>query len=273
MVKCWLAAAAAALVLSPEAQAAPAEPTGQWVVNFDEAQCIASRRYGEDTLVIKAPPLGEVVQMALFTKGGVGKPQQAEGSIRLDGGMPIRLSALVFDTTKGRELIHTVNVTVADFAKVRAAKRLQWRFMGANRDLTLKGMEPMAKVMDECVANLRKVWNVPANLGFDGVAESPEPRPTGGNRAEENLARFFRSEDYPDVAIRGDQDGVVAFALLVNEQGRVADCTVVKTSGVASLDAQSCIILRQRARFEPARDATGTSVKDAKTGRIRWRLP
>ena len=66
--------------------------------------------------------------------------------------------------------------------------------------------------------------------------------------------------------------GVVAFALLVNEQGRVADCTVIKTSGAAALDAQSCIVLRQRATFHPALDPAGKPAKDALVGRIRWKL-
>ena len=266
---------AAAVALSfPSAALAkePAPPTSKWVVNFSDAQCVATRQYGEDFLVVKVPPLGDVVQLALFTKGSVSGPDQVEGSLRVDGGTPIKVSALLFNADKSRQMIHSVNLPRETFGQVQNGRELHWRFSDANRTVTLKGMNSLMKVMDECVADLRKVWNVRHEKIDDPSEKVAAATPAGWTRAKANLAKYFDSDDYPGVAMQGNQDGLVAFALLVNEQGRVADCTVVKTSGVAALDAQSCILLRQRARFEPARDASGQPVKDALIGRIRWRL-
>lgn len=266
-------AAAVALSLPPAAVAKePVPPTSKWVVNFSDAQCVASRQYGDDFLVVKVPPLGEVVQLALFSKGSVRGPDQVEGSLRVDGGEPIKISALLFESGDKRQMIHSVNLPLDTFAQIRSGRELQWRLPGVTRTMTVTGMNPLMRVMDECVADLRKVWNVRRqSIDEPAPAEAVAPgwTPARGTR---RLASWLEDDDYPGVAIQGNQDGVVAFALLVNEQGRVADCTVIKTSGAAALDAQSCIVLRQRATFHPALDPAGKPAKDALVGRIRWKL-
>jgi len=66
--------------------------------------------------------------------------------------------------------------------------------------------------------------------------------------------------------------GSVAFVLLIDEEGKVADCTVTETSGVASLDAQSCAIVKERAKFKPATGLDGKPSKSSYFQRISWRL-
>ena len=87
-----------------------------------------------------------------------------------------------------------------------------------------------------------------------------------------NLQGLIRPEDYPDSAVRQMKSGTVAFVMLVNEQGRVADCTVVETSGVAALDAQSCAIMAERARFKPGIGMDGKPAKSVFKQRITWRV-
>ena len=42
----WAVTAAAVAIVPQNALAAPLTPTGRWVVDFDAAQCLASREYG-----------------------------------------------------------------------------------------------------------------------------------------------------------------------------------------------------------------------------------
>lgn len=97
--------------------------------------------------------------------------------------------------------------------------------------------------------------------------------PPTAARAEANLASYFSDVDYPAEAIRAGEQGLVAFRLQVAADGAVTTCTVEKSSGSASLDAATCRIMSERARFTPARDANGQATTDSFTGRIRWRLP
>jgi TonB family protein len=168
-------------------------------------------------------------------------------------------------TPKGsKERVYLLNMPSVDFASVRQAKALSVRSEGLNETFALSDMEPLLRIMDECVADLRRVFNVGA-AGTDPVSLR--------SRAKANLASLFSDQDYPDVAVMEGQSGKVAFALLIDEDGRVADCTIVATSGVPSLDAQACALLKIRAKFEPALDKDGRPAKDSAVGRIIWRMP
>lgn len=92
-------------------------------------------------------------------------------------------------------------------------------------------------------------------------------------RAKANLTGLFSDQDYPAAALAAREQGPVGFALDVGANGRVTHCTVTQSSGSASLDDTTCVLLRSRARFTPATDAGGAPVPDRMAGRIDWKLP
>lgn len=73
-------------------------------------------------------------------------------------------------------------------------------------------------------------------------------------------------------AIYEQQSGTVRVALLIDEKGRIADCAILDTSGTPVLDAQTCAILKERARFKPAIGPDGKPAKDGYIQRITWRV-
>ncbi|HEV2818432.1 MAG TPA: energy transducer TonB [Allosphingosinicella sp.] len=92
-------------------------------------------------------------------------------------------------------------------------------------------------------------------------------------QAPANLASYVSNDDYPAAAILAGEQGTVGFSLYVGADGGVVDCTVTASSGSEALDETTCRIMRDRARFRPARDAAGRPTTDIVTGRIRWVLP
>lgn len=250
------------------AAAEPRAPTGKWNVNFGDAQCIAHRDYGTSgkplRLVLKAPPVGDVMQVAVMHEAGSSSPQQVESIVTIDGRRPFKTNLLMYTPKGAKERIYLLNMPSADFASMRQAKTLSVRSEGLNETFALSEMEPLLKVVDECVADLRRVFNVGA-IGPDASRFK--------RRASANIASLFSDEDYPAVAVMKGQSGRVGFALLIGEDGRVADCTIVATSGVPSLDSQACALLKRRAKFEPARGLDGKPVKDSVVGGIVWRMP
>jgi TonB family protein len=96
---------------------------------------------------------------------------------------------------------------------------------------------------------------------------------TQPSKATANLATYFSPDDYPVEALRKGEQGFVAFRLDVSAEGAVSDCSVEQSSGSPSLDAATCRILSERARFTPARSSAGKTVADSVSGRIRWALP
>ena len=90
--------------------------------------------------------------------------------------------------------------------------------------------------------------------------------------AKGDLMGLFASDDYPTQAILEGGTGSVEIVILIDEQGKAADCTVVETSGVPVLDAQACAVIRQRARFTPAVGLDGKAAKSAFRQRITWKI-
>lgn len=260
----------AALVQATAAQAAtagPRQPTGQWVVNFDAAQCFAARNYGTVDkplyLVIKAPPLGDVMQVAVMRKGSQARPEQQRGSVQFDDLEPTRISLLDYKQADSRLRTFLINVPSEKFASARDASSIRILTSGLREQFALTSMAALLKTMDECVSDLRRVWNVSDPAGA--------PSPLKG-RAKGNLSGLFNSEDYPTQALLAGDTGTVVVAILVDEQGKVADCSIVATSGAPVLDAQTCAALTARATFRPAVGPDGKPAKDAYLQRITWRL-
>lgn len=263
-------AAALLICASPSAvaDAAPRSPTGRWIVNFDESQCFALRGYGTKEapldLVLKAPTLGDVMQISVIRPGrGSQYAEQREATITFDGAQRVQTTLIAFTPPKSRQRLFRINLPLENFAAVRKAKALSIR---ASRELdetfALTQMEPLLKVLNDCVVGLRAVWNV--------TEGQPSTKLKAG--AQGNLTGLFSAEDYPEVAVNELRQGTVTFVLLIDESGRVADCTVSETSGVAALDAQSCAVVKERARFKPAVGLDGKPAKAGFTQKVIWRI-
>lgn len=98
-------------------------------------------------------------------------------------------------------------------------------------------------------------------------ATPPAPLPGQGS-----LASLITADDYPAAALRGHEEGVVGVRLDIDSRGSVTACTVTASSGSASLDAATCAILQQRARFTPARARNGRPMADSYTQKVAWRI-
>jgi periplasmic protein TonB len=101
----------------------------------------------------------------------------------------------------------------------------------------------------------------------------PAARTVEPARAKANLASYVSDEDYPSNAVRNEEQGTTRFRLAVGPDGKVTGCTVTRSSGSSALDSTTCRLMRQRARFEPARDNMGKPTGDTFASAIRWVLP
>jgi len=101
----------------------------------------------------------------------------------------------------------------------------------------------------------------------------PAPRVSQAARAKGNLPSLFSTDDYPQSAIRNEEQGTTAVRMTIGTDGRVTDCSITQSSGSSALDQATCNILRRRARFTPAKDQAGNPITDSFSQRIRWELP
>jgi len=84
---------------------------------------------------------------------------------------------------------------------------------------------------------------------------------------------WFEFHDYPMKAFEKQWEGVTRFDLLVDPNGRVAKCTVTKSSGHEDLDETTCSLASFRARFTPARGPGGAPAYGVYRSQAIWVIP
>ena len=77
------------------------------------------------------------------------------------------------------------------------------------------------------------------------LAQSIGPIPT-------NMVGLFRGEDTPATIMPANVLKSVKTALTITPEGKIQDCRAEVSSGIPKLDAHTCKLLSQRARFRPA---------------------
>lgn len=93
----------------------------------------------------------------------------------------------------------------------------------------------------------------------------PQPKGNPGNWANTN--------DYPSIALQREMEGTTGFRVTVGPDGTVKNCVIVSSSGSSELDSTTCTNVKRRARFEPARDASGKPTTGFYSNRVRWQIP
>lgn len=260
---CLLSLSAAAVPAPPR----PLQPTGPWDVDYGETQCAALRSYGDKanptTLAIRPAPNGETYELLVGRKGGGPDfAEEYEGSVDFGGGA-INTWSLHYGTRKGRLTIDQFRISAQEMIQARTAGLVTFRRKG-DRDVsfTLANMPALLKSLETCTADLKQYWNM----------EPPE-RDKIAVPAKGDVRQVFNPYDYPSAAMTNHQEGTVQYLLLIDETGKVADCHVVKASGVPVLDGMGCQVIAQRARFQPALDAQGKPIKSSYvTPTVTWRI-
>jgi protein TonB len=98
---------------------------------------------------------------------------------------------------------------------------------------------------------------------FDPVPARPRNDPAG----------WVSTSDYRSSWINREWTGTASFRVEVSADGRVANCTIVGSSGHAELDQATCDLVSRRARFDAARNARGEKTSGSYASAVRWELP
>lgn len=101
----------------------------------------------------------------------------------------------------------------------------------------------------------------------------PVPVAAGMAMPLSNPGSWVTTADYPPDSLRQGEEGAVGFALDINRAGMVENCIISQSSGYPALDQAACDLIRRRARFRPAQDASGAPVIGHYANRVRWVIP
>lgn len=138
------------------------------------------------------------------------------------------------------------------------------RPFGTITETSLPGDDAAVADFRACADRKMRAWGVdPEILG--ALRREPQPVLSGPET-------WFKSGDYPPSELREHGAGTTTVRAGVGLDGRVADCTIVLTSGRPVLDATTCDILRRRGRYVPALDPNGAPVATPIIFSVKWQL-
>lgn len=264
-MRIFAACASLALIAHPSA-AKPLQPAGKWRVDFGESHCIAQRIHGPPDkpiyLMLKASAVGEGLQLSIIANGRNESGVQEKAKLSFDGGAPAELWQLRYGAEK--KLVRTVNLTQSQADQLARAASLRWLAPNIDYSIPLGPMTDLVELIEKCRTNLAEYWN---------GTEQKEALIKQGPRLDQPVRRLFSSSDYPDQAVMRRLSGTAKVVGLIDETGKMADCMVVETSGVAVLDAQTCIMIHKRGKFTPAIGADDKPAKSVFVQRVRWEMP
>ena len=274
MLRLILMAAAVAGAAVQPAAAVPLQPTGKWTMVYTPTSCEAKRRFGDVAIAIIPGALGESTRVMVEVPGKTGQARQYPAIINPDdGGGAVKATALLFPmkakTSRGVYMVLPNALVERMLTSGRldfdvGNPRLHIAANSARASLALGKTEPLRKALDICMADLRTQW---------GMVGGKLPKPAIASYAQGDVRGIFKSEDYPQDAIDANQTGTTSFLLMIGKDGSVMDCVISQSSGIASLDAMGCQVIRERAKFKPAIDAAGKPTVDTYgTPPIRWEI-
>lgn len=248
---------------------APIEPSGKWVVAYEEGMCVLSRRYGSASEVIdigfRPVPFVDTMQMVLIAQKGGGGPRYGKASIAFDGATSNEVPYGSYSLGTPARRVTTINTSGDVLNTMPGATTLAVTMGDATTRFALRSAGAAIKALNTCQDELVRRWGLdPAILH----AESSHATLAGNEPA-----RWFGPESYPEGALKIGAQGRTVAVLVVDVTGKATSCRVVESAGNGELDGTTCHIAMRRAAFTPARDAGGRSIASWYILPVRWILP
>jgi protein TonB len=275
IIKAFTAAALWA-ALAPIAVAAPAAPAPPWETGRFEGTptCFVAREDQGGILVLIADQQARLWAAIGHPSWSAEEGESYEVGIEIDGKRrPVQAGSGLRSMGLRGFLVQVNRGFVRAIGRGRAMR------------VSPPGAPPLTLNLEGgagAAAQLMRCYNFPGDTTFQSpgagtFAASPLRDPFRRNhpfprRAAGAFERYITPDDYPAASIRNREQGRVTYRVEASAEGRIAGCSIVRSSGSAALDAATCAILLRRARVQPALDASGKPVADSIQGHIEWRL-
>lgn len=247
----------------------PLAPTTSWRVEASDTDCALSRTFGtgDDQLVVAlvALPGGPLVDLAIVENGVAGgAPKSTKLKIVAGPGPAIEARNAFTTSNIDGEHITRGSIPREDVDRLHAATQIELRFGDRTATIAPTGADAALAALARCESGILKHWGLDPQIIARAVTKA-EPRTSPAN--------WTSFTDYPMGALRRGEQGRTTFRLDIDAKGKVQACVIITSSGSTELDDTVCNLMRGRARFKPARDASGVAVPSIWTNHYNWRIP
>jgi hypothetical protein len=232
----------------------PKEPTGKWVAEYGQDECLVSRPYGTNSdpliLTFRQLPMQDYVWVMIFKGGAQGQTQMGEKGRISFGEEPISRTFSAFDLAgKPLRRIETkINRTRVMPAVQSGAVSVDVPGE-VHGSFSVPELGSALDVLADCALKLGAAWGIPIEQQKQ-MKTPPKLLPLAPD-----------TFSYPSSALKEDMSGRTEVRLTVDDRGRPIDCIPLKSTPNQVFARTSCAALYRRAHFKPARDLDGKPMK------------
>lgn len=262
-----MAAALATAATTPDP--ARLAPTGKWVVNYADAMCVLSHDFGPSesstSIAFKPAPIGTRATILLITPGLIAKPRVGSASVVIGpSGRTLATQYKQIPMPKDGRSAAEVHLDDDQGPLLADAETIAITMAGSTTAVALPGFKPALHALRSCQDELLTEWGVdPSERSRIAIPS----KPTSGHTP----ADWFGPDAYPAGALQ--KSGRALALYTVGIDGRVHDCRIIASSGVAEFDEATCTILTKNARLTPALDAAGKPMVSHAVLPMNWTVP
>lgn len=248
------------------AAAQPSNPANspKWVVNYSPESCevLRPRVDGQNGLLLRMRPYSDFYELKIIGAPIGKKPAQEIVHLSVPAASDRFPQYASFGDTPDKKY-GLVETSVSSEQVGQAAQDGMLTARGKKLGKVSVSTVGLSKAMiaaDKCIDDLATQWGAPRTWRTDPKAVA-------------DVRGVFTASDYPTKMIDQRQTGSLRTLLGVGIDGRVTSCRPISLVGHKMFGEVTCEILRKRARFVPAKDATGTAVPSfALSPPLHWRM-
>jgi TonB family protein len=261
------------LGLASSIHAAPAEQrsgawqaTGPFKMSPANDRCVATSTFkrGDQSLLValEGRPTGPYYEMRLYAPGTLrrwGEGKYSLGSTKLESDwVALRTSA------QAGKMIYVLGTKRTELNAAGPNPTLKIREILNPGEIKISDLGAAAALVDVCTADLLERWGYSKEFQR-GVATPP--------KLKKKWADYVSPYDFPLPALAAAKGGETHVLIDIGVDGRASNCRIIRSSGRKDIDQTSCMVLTERARFEPARNSKSQAIAAPDYMAFRWEIP
>ena len=259
----------AAALAAAQSQHSQKLPVPKWQVDRWEMGCVASLfAPGEKhaRLEVFTAPGNDQFRISImdptWSASTFGKDPQAVEAVLKPGAISIRGGYFSKGVLEHVEKLHFGGSSYDHLDPLAQVRSLSVRDGGRELlQIPLPAAGRMVAALRGCENQYLQEWGIDV-VAWRSLRHRPKPI--------KSLKTLISFDDYPEIPRREGAEGLSIARLDVGLDGKVKSCRIVAKALYRVLDERTCSVMKQRARFEPAQDASGKAVVAPYVVSILW---
>lgn len=230
----------------------------------DRCVVAATFKRGDQKLLValESRPTGPSYEMRIYAPGTLrrwGEGKYSLGSVKLESDW-----VALRTTAQAGTMIYVLSTNRTELNAAGPNPTLKIRKLLNPGEIEISGLGEAMALLDACSADLLERWGYSKEFQR-GLATVP--------KLKKNWANYVSAYDFPQSALAAVKGGETHVLIDIGVAGRASNCRIIRSSGRKDIDQTSCMVVTERARYEPGRNSKGEAITAPHYMAFHWEIP